>query len=154
SIVNTDVGGIASTTLTTAQTTTVTASAGVGGSTTTTPPTTAPPTTGSPTAPTTPTTPSASGQASASVIVNIAVAPTIVITPPTTPPSAGLPATFTIVVNGTNGTTPTNGSAVKAVSVDWGDGSATDLGAVTGNAVVSHIYANAGTFAVRASATD
>ena len=150
SIVDTNAGGIALTTLTTAQTTTVTASVGVGGSTTTTPPTTTPPTTGTPTTPTTPATPSASGQASASVTVNVAAAPTIVITPPTTPPSAGLPATFTIAV-----TVPAqNGSAVKDVVVDWGDGSQTDLGAVTGNAVVSHIYVNAGTFTVRATATD
>ena len=147
-VVNTDASGVAATTLTTAQTSTVTASVGVGGGSTTTTP---PPTTGTP-APGTPTTPtpSASGQASATVTVNIAAAPTIVITPPTTPPSAGLPASFTIAV-----TVPAqNGSAVRAVSVDWGDGSATDLGAVTGNAVVSHIYQNAGTFSVKASATD
>jgi len=47
-----------------------------------------------------------------------------------------------------------NGSAVKAVTVDWGDGTSTELGAVTGNAVVSHVYKDAGTFAVKASATD
>src|SRR5205823_8739979 len=64
--------------------------------------------------------------------------------------SAGLPATFTIAV-----TVPaTNGSAIKAVSVDWGDASSTELGAVTGNAVVSHVYKDAGTYAVKASATD
>jgi pyruvate/2-oxoacid:ferredoxin oxidoreductase beta subunit len=51
-------------------------------------------------------------------------------------------------------TVPSNGSAVKAVSADWGDGSSTDLGSVTGNAVVSHIYQTAGTFALKVSATD
>ena len=43
---------------------------------------------------------------------------------------------------------------MKAVTVDWGDGSSTELGAVTGNAVVSHVYKDAGTYAVKASATD
>jgi hypothetical protein len=47
-----------------------------------------------------------------------------------------------------------NGSAVKAVSVDWGDGSATELGSVTGNAVVAHVYKDPGTYVVKASATD
>ncbi|HUK36451.1 MAG TPA: Ig-like domain-containing protein [Vicinamibacterales bacterium] len=150
SIVNTDVNGNASTTLTTAQAATVTASVGVGNSTSTTPPSTTPPATGTPSTGTPTTgTPSASGQASASVTVSIAAAPTIVITPPTTAPSAGLPASFTIAV-----TVPATGSAIKDVSVDWGDNSATDLGAVTGNAVVSHVYTNAGTFVVKASATD
>ncbi len=140
-VVNTGDGGIASTTLTTAQTATVTASVGVGNSSTT-PPATGTPTTG--------TTPSASGQASASVTVNIAAAPTIVITPPTSPPNAGLPASFTIAVTPAT----TNGSAVKAVTVDWGDGSSTELGAVSGNAVVSHVYTDAGNYVVKVSATD
>src|SRR4030095_5761526 len=68
-----------------------TVTAGVGA----TAPGAAPPTTttppGSTTPPsTTPTTPTASGQASGSVTVNIAGAPTLLITPPTTPPTAGL----------------------------------------------------------------
>jgi len=74
----------------------------------------------------------------------------IVITPPTTPPSAGLPASFTVAI-----TVPAqNGSAVKAVTVDWGDGSSTELGAVTGNAVVSHVYKDTGSYLVKVSATD
>jgi len=150
SVANTTAAGVASTTLTTAQTSTVTASVGVGNSSTT-PPTTGTPTTGTPSTGTpTATTPSASGQASGSVTVNVAGAPSIVITPPTTPPSAGLPASFTIAVNASG----TNGSAVKAVTVDWGDGSTTELGAVTGNAIVSHVYKDPNTYAVKVSATD
>jgi len=142
-IVNTNDAGVASSILTTAQTATVTATVGVGASSTT-------PTTPTTPGTTTPTTPAASGTASGSVTVNVASAPTIVITPPSTPPSAGLPAIFTIAV------TPaaTNGSAIKAVTVDWGDGSSTELGSVSGNAVVSHVYKDAGTYPVRAAATD
>jgi len=144
-IATTNAAGVASSILTTAQTATVTASVGVGASTTPTTPTTP----GSGT--TAPTTPAASGTASGTVTVNIATAPTIVITPPAQAPSAGLPATFTIAV--TPAAAP-NGSAVKAVTVDWGDGTSTELGSVTGNAVVSHVYKDAGTYAVKASATD
>jgi len=143
---NTNSAGVASSTLTTAQTATVTASVGVGTSTTA--PSTGTPATGG-TTPSTGTTPAASGQASGTVTVNIAAAPTIVITPPTTV-SAGLPATFTIAV-----TAPTtNGSAVRAVTVDWGDGSISELGAVTGNAVVSHVFTDSKSYLVKASATD
>jgi len=143
-VVNTDGAGVASTLLTTGQATTVTARVGVGASTT---PTTGTPSTGTPSTGTPTTT--AAGQAEASVTVNIAAAPTIVITPPTTV-SVGLPAVFTIAV-----TVPAqNGSAIKAVSVDWGDGTATELGSVTGNAVVSHIFTETKSYAVKASATD
>ncbi|HET9833170.1 MAG TPA: PKD domain-containing protein [Vicinamibacterales bacterium] len=149
-VANTTGGGIASTTLTTAQTATVTANVGVGNSTTTpTTPTTPGTGTGGGSGTTAPT-PSASGQASGSVTVNIAGAPTIVITPPSSPPSAGVPASFTIAVN----PAAQNGSAIKAVTVDWGDGSTTELGTVTGNAVVSHIYVDPKTYVVKVAATD
>ena len=142
-VATTDANGTATSVITTTVAATVTASVGVG--TTTTTPT---PTTG--TTPTTPTTPSASGTASGSVAISIAAAPTLVITPPTTPPSAGLPASFTFAIT----VAATNGSAVKAVTVDWGDGNSQELGAVTGNAVVAHVYANAGSYAVKAAVTD
>jgi hypothetical protein len=141
----TDINGIAQTTLTTSTSATVTASVGAQGSTTT------PPATGGGGGTTTPppTTPT-SGQASGSVTVNISAAPTLVITPPTTPPNAGVPASFTFAV-----TVPTtNGSAIRDLTVAWGDMSTQDLGAVTGNAVVSHVYAVAGTFTVTGSLLD
>jgi hypothetical protein len=144
-VVDTNAAGIASTTLTTAQTSTVTASAGVGGSSTTTPPTTGTPTTGTPT-----TTPSASGQASATITVNIAAAPTIVITPPAQTPTAGQPSNFTFAVTAASA----NGSAIRNLSIDWNDGTVQDLGAVTGNAVVSHTFPKDGTFVITATVTD
>ncbi|HEX3703121.1 MAG TPA: Ig-like domain-containing protein [Vicinamibacterales bacterium] len=144
----TDANGVASTTLQTSSTAIVTASAGA--TSTGTPTTPTPPATGgTPTTPTTPT-PGTTTPSSASVTVNISAAPTLVITAPTTPPSAGLPAIFTFVV------TPAaqNGSAVRDLTVRWGDGGVDDLGAVTGSQPASHVYANAGTFTVTATLVD
>lgn len=148
-VVNTDATGIASTTLTTAQTSTVTANVGVGNSSspTTSTPTTGTPSTGTPTT----TTPAASGQASGSVTVNISTAPTLVITPPTTAPTAGNVATFTFAVTAAAGA---NGSAIRNLNVDWGDGNQQDLGAVTGNATVVHTYTSSGTFVITATVSD
>ena len=142
SIVSTDANGVASTTLTTSQQATVTASVGAQ----------APPAdTGTGTGGTgTGTGTTSSGQASGTVVVNVASAPTLVITPPSTPPSVGLPANFTFAV------TPAtqNGSAVRELRVSWGDGKSTSLGAVTGNAVASHVYEDDGTFTVTGTVTD
>jgi len=144
-VATTDATGNAQSTLTTSVQATVTASVGVGTSTTT------PPTTGTPTTGTTPTTPSATGQASGSVTVAIASAPTLVITPPSTSPTAGIPSNFTFAV-----TVPsTNGSAIKSLVVDWGDSSPLqNLGAVTGNAIVSHSFGSSGTYVVTGTVTD
>jgi len=143
SVVNADQNGQAQTTLTTAQTATVTASVGA------TAPATTPPATGGGT--TTPTTGTTAGQASGTVTVGVVAAPTLVITPPTTSPSAGLPATFSFVV--TAGTT--NGAAVRDLSVNWGDGSGVqDLGAVTGTAAASHVFRVAGTYVVTGTVID
>jgi len=139
SIVSTDANGAASTTLTTSQEATVTASVGAEA-----PP---PPTT---TAPTTPTTPTSSGQASGTVTVNVASAPTLGITPPEAPPSVGLPANFTFTVTAA----AKNGSAVRELRVTWGDGESTSLGAVIGSAVASHVYDDDGTFTVTGTVTD
>jgi hypothetical protein len=143
SLVVTDQNGVGVTSLTTGQQATVTASVGATAPTTPTTPTT-------PGTPTTPTTPTNSGQASASVTVNVASAPAITITPPSTPPSVGVPASFTINVT----VAQTGGSAIRNVRVNWGDGDSDSLGAVTGNAVVSHVYMSAGTFPVTVTATD
>lgn len=135
-LINTDSNGVATITLTTSQQATVTASVGA----------TAPtaPSTGTGT-----TTPTSAGQASGSVTVNVVPAPTIVITPPTTPPSAGLPAAFTIAV-----TVPPGGSAVRDVRVTWGDGGSQSLGALSGSQVVSHVFSSDGTYSVSATVTD
>src|SRR4051812_33723695 len=144
-IVSTDTNGIASAVLITSQQATVTASVGAQ----------APPSTGggsssSASSAPTPTTPSSSGTASGSVTVVVTNAPTLVITPPTTPPSVGLPASFTFAVTAATA----NGSAIRDLTVDWGDGTTQSLGAVTGNAVVSHVFRRVGTFVVSGTVTD
>lgn len=138
-VVNTDANGNASTILTTSQQAVVTASVGAQAPATTTP------TTGG-----TPTTTTGSGQASGTVTVTVSAAPTLVITPPATAPSAGLPASFTFAV-----TTVANGAVARSVVVDWGDFSnPQNLGAISGNAVVAHVYNSAGTYAITATMTD
>jgi len=60
----------------------------------------------------------------------VAAAPSLVITPPSTPATSGLPASFNFVVTPAT----TNPSAIRDLTVNWGDGSTQDLGAVTGTA--------------------
>jgi PKD repeat protein len=139
----TDQSGLAQVTITTSLTATITASA--GGSTSSTPGTGTGTGTGSGTGTGTTTTPAVSGTAK----VTVTAAPTLVITPPTTPPSAGLAGSFTFAV-----TVPANGAAIKDVSVNWGDGQTQDLGAITGSAVVSHVFRSAGTYTVTGTLTD
>lgn len=144
-VVNTDANGTASTTLTTSQQATVTASVGAQA------PTTGTGGTGTGgTGTGTGTGTSASGQASGSAIVNIAAAPNLQITPPSTPPSSGLPANFTFVV------TPAaqNGSAIRDVFVRWGDGDSQSLGSFTGSQVVSHVFDDDGSYVVSGTVTD
>jgi PKD repeat protein len=71
------------------------------------------------------------------------------ITPPTTLPSAGLPAVFTIGI----GTLPA-GDAVRNVHLDWGDGTAIDLGAISANTSASHVYKAPATYTVTGTLTD
>jgi len=139
SFATSDQNGLATTILRTSTTATVTATVGVqgGGSTAPTTTTTAPPTTTPPPTQTpTPTPPASSGQQQGSVIVNVSSAPGLVITPPTTPPGEGLPAAFTIAVTAATA----NGSAVRDVTVDWGDGSTQSLGVVTGGSDCSLVH--------------
>jgi hypothetical protein len=146
-IVSTDANGIAATILVTSQQATVTASVGAqappstgGGGTSSSSSSAAPP----------PSAPASPGTASGSVTVVVTNAPTLVITPPTNPPSVGIPAAFTFAVTAAS----SNGSAVRDLTVAWGDGATQDLGAVTGNAVVSHVYTRVGTFVVTGTVTD
>jgi len=88
--------------------------------------------------------------ASGSVTVNVSGAPTLLITPPASPPGEGLPAAFTIAVTAA----ATNGSSVRDVTINWGDGTSQSLGVVTGNATVSHIYKTAGVYPINVSVTD
>ncbi len=90
-----------------------------------------------------------SGQASGSVTVTVTATPTLLITPPQAP-SAGLPASFTFAV-----TNVANGAVARSVTVDWGDGSSLQpLGAISGSAVVVHVYNAAGPYTVTAVMID
>jgi hypothetical protein len=140
-VVTSDQNGVAQTILRTSASATVTASVGAQATTGTgtTPPPTTPPAGGT------------AGQASGTVTVGIAAAPTLAITPPTTSPSAGLPAIFSVVVTAA----ATNGSAVRDVTINWGDGSGVqDLGALSGTASVAHVFRIAGSYLVSATVTD
>lgn len=70
----------------------------------------------------------------------------VTITPPTTQPTAGVSSTYTIGV-GTN-------ANVTNVRVEWGDGSVQNLGAISGNATVTHTYGTDGNFTITATAFD
>jgi adhesin/invasin len=142
-VATTDSNGNAQTTLTTSQQATVSAFVGAQGGSSTPPPTnggTNPPAGGGTTT---------TGQATGSVTVTVTAAPTLVITPPTSPPNTGLPASFTFAV-----TNVANGAVARSVIVEWGDGSSQNLGAVSGNAVVSHVYGSPGNFTINATMTD
>jgi hypothetical protein len=137
SVVTTNNDGVATTSLTTSQSATITASVGASGSSggggggggngTTTP------------------TGQSSGQAKVTVVPNT----TVTITPPSNPPSAGLPAVFTFVV-----TIPTGGNPVRELRVNWGDGDSQNLGAVSGSQAASHVYEAAGSYVVTATLVD
>jgi PKD repeat protein len=85
---------------------------------------------------------------STAVIVNPTTL-SLTITPPATLPSAGLPATFTIGV----GTLPA-GDAVRNIHLEWGDGTSIDLGAISANTTVTHVFRTAGTYTVSGTLTD
>jgi hypothetical protein len=70
----------------------------------------------------------------------------VTIAAPTTPVSAGQPATFTVGVGST--------ANIRDVTVDFGDGSQVSLGAISGSTTVQHTYAEAGSYTVRAIATE
>ena len=70
----------------------------------------------------------------------------VTISGPTTQIAAGLPATFTIGVGST--------ANIQNVTVDFGDGKQQSLGAISGSTTIQHVYNEAGTFTVRATATD
>jgi hypothetical protein len=48
----------------------------------------------------------------------------------------------------------TNGSAVRDVKVNWGDGTSQDLGAITGSQAVYHTYQETGSYTITATLTD
>jgi len=70
----------------------------------------------------------------------------VTLTGPTTPVSAGQPATFTVGVGST--------ANVRDVTVNFGDGTQQSLGAISGSTTVQHTYNEADTYNVRATATE
>lgn len=75
--------------------------------------------------------------------------PTVTITSATTAPSVGAPVVFTITP-----ATATTGNPIRQVTIDWGDGSTDNLGAISGATSISHIFSSGGSFTVTATATD
>jgi hypothetical protein len=65
---------------------------------------------------------------------------------PTTPVSAGVPATFTVGVGAT--------ANIRDVTIDFGDGERRSLGAISGSTTIQHTYIDAGTFNVSATANE
>ena len=65
---------------------------------------------------------------------------------PTTPVSAGVPATFTVGVGAT--------ANIRDVTIDFGDGERRSLGAISGSTTIQHTYIEEGTFTVSATANE
>ncbi len=65
---------------------------------------------------------------------------------PTTPVSAGVPATFTVGVAAT--------SNIRDVTIDFGDGESRSLGAISAATTIQHTYTTEGTYTVRATAIE
>ncbi len=86
-----------------------------------------------------------SKQATATIRVN--TAPTVTVSATTQSPTALQPVSF--AVNVTAGSSP-----IRAVTLDFGDGSSQALGALTGNSSVSHTYRAGGAYTVTAAVLD
>ena len=84
----------------------------------------------------------------ATVTVNLSARTGVSITGPTTAASAGTPVTFTVGV----GAAPTVN--IRDVTVDFGDGDRSSLGAISTSTPVQHTYVEAGSFRAAATATD
>jgi hypothetical protein len=84
----------------------------------------------------------------ATVTVNLNARTGVSITGPTTPTSAGTPVTFTIGV----GAAPAVN--IRDVTVDFGDGGRTSLGAISTSTPVQHTYTEAGSFRAAATAVE
>lgn len=86
-----------------------------------------------------------------SILVGARPQPAVSITTTTTNPTAGTDITFTASVTPATG----SGTVIQDVIVDFGDGTRTNLGPVSGTAIsVHHVYLVGGTYSVVLSATD
>ena len=85
------------------------------------------------------------------MVVNPKPQPAVTLTTTTTNPTAGTDVTFTASVAPAAGT----GTVIQDVTIDYGDGTRTPLGPVTGTAIaLHHVYQNGGTYTVTLRATD
>jgi PKD repeat protein len=82
----------------------------------------------------------------ATVNVNLNPRTGISVTGPTTSVAAGTPVTFTVGVG--------TAANIRDVSIDFGDGARSSLGAISTSTPVQHTYAEAGTYRVSATATE
>jgi len=86
-----------------------------------------------------------------SIQISTKAQPAVSITTTTTNPTAGTDITFTASV----APAANSGTSIVDAIVDFGDGTKTDLGPVTGTAIaVHHVYALGGTYNVVLTATD
>lgn len=83
-------------------------------------------------------------QGKAVVTVNARGLASFSASPPTA--SAGVPVTFNV--------TPTTGANISNVQIDFGDGTSTNLGAISAQTTVAHAYRSPGTYTATARATD
>lgn len=91
------------------------------------------------------------GAQTAQLTLPINPGPTVTITTPQLPLRAHTTAVFTVAVAPAVGPT---GPPVVSVVIDFGDGRVVDLGPVSGNVVVSHVYVERASFLVRVTAVD
>lgn len=82
--------------------------------------------------------------------VAVLAAPTVTVTGCSSTPTVGLAVTCTFTP-----ASPTGGSPIQSVTVNWGDGTPDqNLGSVTGATPASHIFTRPDTYTVTARATD
>jgi adhesin/invasin len=81
----------------------------------------------------------------ATVTVRVSAAPSLTVTIPATPPTVGVPFSFTVA---------TAANTSLDVTVDFGDGRSQNLGRVSGEQTVAHTYTSAGTYTIRVTGRD
>jgi hypothetical protein len=89
------------------------------------------------------------GSKEGKVTVSVVTAPAVTVTGPASA-TVGLPANYVITPAAAGAT----GSPIQNVTVDFGDGSSQNLGAITSATTVSHAYNSPGSFTIVATATD
>ena len=83
----------------------------------------------------------------ATVTVTVNARTGVTITGPTTPVAAGVPVTFTVGVAAAP-------AIIRDVTIDFGDGQRSSLGALSASTPVQHVYTEEGTYRASATATD